>query len=144
MFKEFIGEARKEIARSSRVEFFDIARKNKYYRRVVMTGKKIQLVVMSLKPGEDIGKERHRHVEQTLFCVSGKGFATLNGKKTRFNAGDTVVVKPMTYHNFTNSGDESMKIATIYSPPNHIDGRIHKTKADAKADKADEDFGHHV
>ena len=120
------------------------AKKNKNFRTVLFTGKRSQLVVMSIPPGGEIGEETHPHVEQTLFFLSGSGKAVLDGKKTKITAGDTVVVTPGTEHNFLNTGVEDLKVYTVYAPPNHFDGRIHKTKADADADVADEEFGNQV
>ena len=118
--------------------------KNTNFRTVLFTGNKSQLVVMSVPPGGEIGEETHPHVEQTLFFLSGSGKAVLNGKETKISAGDVVVVTPGTKHNFLNTGAEDLKVYTVYAPPNHFDGRIHKTKADADADVADEEFGNQV
>jgi mannose-6-phosphate isomerase-like protein (cupin superfamily) len=76
-----------------------------------------------------------------LFFQSGTGKASLNGKISPITGGDVFVVTPGTAHNFTNTGTDDMTIFTVYVPPNHIDGRIQKTKADADADTADEAFG---
>ncbi len=119
-------------------------KQNGYFRRVVFTGQKSQLVVMAIPPGGEIGEEVHPNVEQTLFFLSGSGKAVLDGKESDVSAGDVVVVTPGTRHNFLNTGDEFWKIYTIYAPPNHIDGRVHKTKDDADKDAADEEFGHQV
>lgn len=118
------------------------AKNNTNFRTVIFTGAQSQLVVMDIKPGEDVGEEIHEHVEQTLFFLSGSGKAVFNGKEQPFKAGDVAVVTPGTKHNFINTGTESVKIYTVYAPPNHIDGRIHKTKHDAEADIEDEEFGH--
>lgn len=117
---------------------------NDNFRKVLFTGPKTQLVVMDIKPSEEVGEEVHEHVEQTLFFLSGQGQAILDGVKSAIGAGDVVVVTPGTRHNFINTGQESLKIYTTYSPPNHIDGRVHKTPAEAMADTEDEEFGHKV
>lgn len=114
---------------------------NENFRRVLYTGKKSQLVIMSIPPGGEIGQETHVHTEQTLFFLSGTGEAELSGKKFSIGPGDVVVVVPGTEHNFRNTGKTDLKIYTTYAPPNHLDGRIHKTKADADADTADEAAG---
>lgn len=114
---------------------------NEFYRKVLFTGEKSQLVVMNLKPGEDIGEEIHPHVEQTLFNLSGMGKVLLDGVESAFLPGDAVVVTPGVRHNFINTGSTPLKIYTIYVPANHIDGRVHETKADALADDEDEAFG---
>lgn len=118
--------------------------KNNNFRTVLFTGQKSQLVVMSVPPGGEIGEEVHQHVEQSLFFLSGNGKAMLNGKESKISAGDVVVVTPGTKHNFINTGTENLKVYTVYAPPNHIDGRVHKTKSDADADDADEEFGNKV
>lgn len=117
------------------------AEENQDFRHVLFTGAKSQLVVMSILPGGEVGQETHKHTEQTLYFQSGAGVAILDGKTTPIGPGDVVVVTPGTQHNFRNTGSVPMKIFTTYAPPNHIDGRIQKTKADADADVADEAFG---
>lgn len=114
---------------------------NGYFRRVLFTGLKSQLVVMSIPPGGEVGEETHKYTEQTLFFLSGTGEGSLNDKKFPIAPGDVVVVVPGTKHNFINTGDEPLKIYTVYAPPNHIDGRVHKTKTEADADTADEAVG---
>lgn len=117
---------------------------NDNFREVIYTGTKSQLVVMAIPPGGDIGLETHPHVEQILFFHSGKGEASLDGQVSEFGVGDVVVVAPGVEHNFTNTGEEPLKLYTVYSPPNHIDGRVHVTQTEAEADQEDEDFGHAV
>ena len=114
---------------------------NTNFRKVLFTGAKSQLVVMSIPQGGEIGAEVHKHTEQTLFFLSGTGEGELDGEKFPIVAGDVVVVVPGVNHNFKNTGVEDLKVYTIYTPPNHIDGRIHKTKADAEADFEDEMIG---
>ena len=96
------------------------------------------------RSGGEIGKEKHAHVEQTLFILSGEAKATLDGVETAVGAGDVVVVTPGVKHNIVNTGVEPLLIYTIYAPANHIDGRIHATKEEADADTADEKFGESV
>ena len=114
---------------------------NDNFRRVLFTGKNSQLVVMSIPPGGEIGRETHQFTEQTLFFLSGSGAGEFNGSTFAIGPGDVVVVTPGTEHNFWNTGTEDMKIYTVYAPPNHIDGRVHATKADADADTEDEAVG---
>ncbi|MDO8638234.1 MAG: cupin domain-containing protein [Candidatus Daviesbacteria bacterium] len=114
---------------------------NENFRRVLFTGPKSQLVVMNIPPGGEVGKETHKYTEQTLFFLTGSGEAELDGKKFPIGPGDVVVVTAGTEHNFRNTGIEPLKIYTVYTPPNHIDGRVHTTKADADADTADEAIG---
>lgn len=117
---------------------------NTNFRTVLFTGEKSQLVVMDIPAGGEIGKEKHPHVEQTIFILSGTAKVTLDGKETEMGAGDVVVVTPGVKHNLINTGTDSLKIYTIYAPANHIDGRVHATKEDADADAADEKFGESV
>ncbi|MFA6536244.1 MAG: cupin domain-containing protein [Candidatus Paceibacterota bacterium] len=117
---------------------------NDNFRRVLFTGDKSQLVVMEVPPGGEIGEEVHAHVEQTLFFLSGDGKAILDGKETPVTAGDVVVVTPGTKHNFVNTGSLALKVYTVYAPANHLDGRVHRTKAEADKDADDEAFGEAV
>lgn len=114
---------------------------NANFRKVLFTGSNSQLVVMSILPGGEVGEETHTYTEQTLFFLSGTGIASLNNDSFPVGAGDVVVVTPGTKHNFKNTGTKPLKIYTVYAPPNHIDGRVHATKADADADAADEAVG---
>lgn len=114
---------------------------NGNFRRVLFTGLKSQLVIMSIPPGGQVGKETHKYTEQTLFFLSGTGEGELDGKTFPIGPGDVVVVVPGTEHNFWNTGTQDLKIYTVYAPPNHIDGRVQRTKADADADTADEAVG---
>jgi mannose-6-phosphate isomerase-like protein (cupin superfamily) len=116
-------------------------KENENFRRVLFTGLKSQLVVMSIPPGGEVGEETHKYTEQTLFFLSGTGEGSLDDEKFPIVFGDVVVVVPGTKHNFVNTGTEALKIYTVYAPPNHIDGRVHVTKADADADTADEAIG---
>ncbi len=113
---------------------------NEDFRHVLFTGAQSQLVVMSIPPGGEVGQETHKKVEQILYFQSGTGEAILDGKTTHVGPGDVVIVTPGTQHNFRNTGTVPLKITTTYAPPNHIDGRIQHTKADADADVEDEAF----
>lgn len=117
---------------------------NPNFREVLFTGAKSQLVAMSIPPGGEIGEEVHAHVEQTLYFHSGEGEAVLDGKTSPIKTGDVLIVTPGTRHNVRNTGSSHLKIATVYAPPNHIDGRIHRTKAEADADIDDEAFGERI
>jgi mannose-6-phosphate isomerase-like protein (cupin superfamily) len=122
----------------------EIATENTNFRKVLFTGVLSQLVVMNIPLGGEIGEETHDHVEQTLFILSGEGETLLDGVVTPVGAGDAIVVTPGTRHNIRNTGTTPLQIVTVYAPPNHIDGRIHATKADADTDDADEEFGHAI
>lgn len=129
---------------SYHINILRAAEENSNFRTVLYTGARSQLVVMDIPQDGEIGEETHEHVEQTLFFLSGSGKAILDGVETSVGAGDAVVVSPGTKHNFVNTGSESLKVYTLYAPANHIDGRVHKTKADADADAEDEAFGEQV
>jgi mannose-6-phosphate isomerase-like protein (cupin superfamily) len=123
---------------------FKQTEENKNFRKVIFTGDRSQLVVMNIPAGGEIGEETHKHVEQTLFFMSGTGKAILNGEENSVASGDVVVVTPGTTHNFLNTGTEPLKVYTIYAPANHIDGRVHATKVEADKDDEDEAFGEEV
>lgn len=120
----------------------NLVQRNDHFREVVFTGQKSQLVVMSIPVGGEVGEETHEHVEQTLYMVSGICKVLLDEVEHTLSGGDVVVVVPGTKHNFINAGEETVKIITTYSPPNHIDGRVHATKEEADRDEEDEAFGH--
>ncbi|MGB9714894.1 MAG: cupin domain-containing protein [Thermodesulfovibrionales bacterium] len=113
-------------------------KENKYFRKVIYTAKNSQLVVMCLKPGEEIGEEVHE-LDQFIRIEKGKGKAVLDGVEHKIKDDYAIVIPAGTKHNIINtSKDDELKLYTIYSPPQHRDGVIHKTKADAMAD--DEHF----
>jgi mannose-6-phosphate isomerase-like protein (cupin superfamily) len=105
--------------------------KNKDFRRVLYTAKNTQLVLMSLRAKEDIGEEIHT-LDQFIRVEAGQGTAILDGVKHRISDGSAVVIPAGTRHNIVNDSDtEELKLYTLYSPPEHRDGTIHKTKSDA-------------
>lgn len=107
--------------------------KNSDFRKVLFTGSKSQLVLMSLKPNEEIGMEVHDTVDQFFRIEAGAGKAVIDGKEFPLGDGSAVVVPAGARHNIINtSADKELKLYTIYSPPNHPDGTIHKTKAEAE------------
>jgi mannose-6-phosphate isomerase-like protein (cupin superfamily) len=108
--------------------------RNNYFRHVLFTGKHAQLVVMCLKPKEEIGNEVHKKVDQFFRIEQGTAKFVFNGKeKHTVHNGEAVVVPAGTYHNVINVGKGKLKLYTIYSPPNHPKGTIHRTKAAAEA-----------
>jgi mannose-6-phosphate isomerase-like protein (cupin superfamily) len=110
-----------------------LAIKNNEFRQVLYTAKHCQLVVMALKPNEEIGMEVHK-LDQFFRIEEGSGEAVLDDVRTVIRAGFAVVVPAGTNHNIINTGNVSMKLYTIYAPPNHRDGVVHHTRADAEAD----------
>lgn len=111
-----------------------LALKNRNFRQVVFTGKHAQLVLMSLQPGEDIGNEVHAGVDQFFRIEEGDAKFVFGGKEEHLvHAGDAVVVPAGTFHNVINaSSTNSLKLYTVYSPPQHADGTVEKTKAEAE------------
>lgn len=106
---------------------------NSNFRTVLYTAQHMQLVVMSLKPMEDIGLEVHPSVDQFIRIEKGTGKAVLNGEETDITDDSVVVIPAGTQHNIINmSQTEEMKLYTVYTPPQHAKGTIHITKADAE------------
>ncbi|MGZ8900868.1 MAG: cupin domain-containing protein [Limisphaerales bacterium] len=108
---------------------------NENFRQVLFTAKHAQLVVMCLRPGEDIGAEVHPNIDQFFRIEQGEAKFVFDETKERTaRDGDAVVVPAGTFHNVVNASKTAMlKLYTIYSPPNHPDGTVHKTKAEAAA-----------
>lgn len=104
-------------------------KENEDYRRVLYTAKNSQLVLMNIKPGDEIGEEVHK-LDQFLRFEEGAGKAVLDGVESDVSDGTAVVVPAGMKHNFINTGDVDLKLYTIYSPPEHKDGTIEATKAD--------------
>lgn len=109
---------------------------NNNFRKVLYTGKNSQLVVMSLKPGQDIGEEVHK-VDQFIRIEKGKGRAILDGNVFDVEDDFAIVVPAGARHNVINNHDGEMKLYTIYSPPEHLKDTVHKTKEEAMADAKD-------
>jgi mannose-6-phosphate isomerase-like protein (cupin superfamily) len=111
----------------------DISARNEDFRQVLYTAKNCQLVVMALKPGEEIGMEIHK-LDQFFRVEEGTGEAVLDGVHKTISAGFAVLVPAGTNHNIINTGAVPMKLYTLYSPPNHQDGVIHHTRVEAEKD----------
>jgi mannose-6-phosphate isomerase-like protein (cupin superfamily) len=106
---------------------------NNYFREVLFTGPHSQLVVMALQPGEDIGQETHPDTDQFIRVEAGDGKAILDGEEYALADGSALVIPAGAEHNVTNtSSTEPLKLYTVYTPPEHPDGTIHKTKAEAE------------
>lgn len=105
---------------------------NNDYRKVLFTGPNLQLVVMALKPGEEVGVETHHDHDQFIRIESGEGTAILDGKKSKLKDGMAVVVPAGTKHNLINTGKSVLKLYTVYGPPEHPKGTTERTKADEK------------
>lgn len=110
-----------------------LAIRNGDFRQVVYTAKHCQLVVMSLKPSEEIGAEVHK-LDQFFRVEEGTGQAVLDGVTTEIKAGYAILVPAGTNHNIINTGAAPLKLYTLYAPPNHRDGVVHHTRKEAEAD----------
>ncbi len=111
---------------------------NRYFRRVLYTAHQMQLVVMSLSPGEEIGEEVHEQTDQFFRVESGSGEIWIDGQATRIETGVAMIVPAGARHNVKNTGLSDMKLYTVYAPPQHADGTVHRTRAEAEA--AEEHF----
>ncbi len=117
----------------------ELTKNNTFFRHVLYTGKHAQLVVMSLKPGEEIGLETHDHVDQFFRIDQGLAEVIINGEKSQVSDGFAIIVPAGSEHNVINTGNIDLKLYTLYSPANHPDGTINKTYADA----LEYEKGHH-
>ena len=116
------------------VDVIGLARRSDDFRRVVITGEEMQIVVMTIQPGEEIGAETHAGHDQVLFFVDGEGEAVLDGERSRVSAGDLSFVHAGVHHNFVNTGSSPLRIVTAYAPPEHEAGTVHADKAAADAE----------
>ena len=111
----------------------DMTEHNSDFRRVLYTGRQLQLVLMAIPPGQDIGEEVHPDRDQFFRIEEGKGEVWINGVKTRIESDSAILVPAGARHNVKNTGDEPLKLYTLYGPPEHADGTVHATKAEAMA-----------
>ena len=106
---------------------------NKDFRRVLYTGKHLQLVLMALRPGEEIGEEVHDDHDQFFRIEKGEGEVWIDGQRTKIKADDAIIVPAGARHNVINTGAKKLKLYTVYGPPDHKDGIVRATKAEAEA-----------
>jgi mannose-6-phosphate isomerase-like protein (cupin superfamily) len=119
-------------------DIVSLTNRNRWFREVVATGPHAQVVVMNIPPGGEIGEEVHYGVDQVLVFVDGEGAAILDGERSTVDPGRLVLVPAGTRHNFMNTGSSDLRLYTVYAPPQHAHGTVHRTKADADADERDE------
>jgi mannose-6-phosphate isomerase-like protein (cupin superfamily) len=108
---------------------------NSHFRRVLYTGKNLQLVLMSIPPAGDIGEEVHDDRDQFFRVEQGTGAVWIDGNRSDIGAGDAFIVPAGARHNVKNTGNDPLRVYTIYAPPEHRDGTVHATKADAEANE---------
>lgn len=122
------------------VNIEELTVENTSFRKVLYTTPEMQLVLMSLKPGEDIGSEVHPNITQFFRVEAGKGTVILNGVETFIEDGSSIVVPAGVEHNVVNTGDVDLKLYTLYTPPEHKHGVVQETKEEAEARHKDEQF----
>lgn len=110
------------------------------FRRVLYTGKNMQLVLMTLPPGCDIGEEVHEDRDQFFRIEEGSGTITIDGKANRVEDDFAVIVPAGARHNVVNDGDVPLKLYTLYAPPEHRDGAVHKDKEQAERDHDNDEW----
>jgi mannose-6-phosphate isomerase-like protein (cupin superfamily) len=113
----------------------ELTEDNPDFRRVLYMAKRIQLVLMALRPGEDIGEEVHHDRDQFFRVETGKGEIWIDGVMTKVEDDMAMIVPAGARHNVKNTGGKPLKLYTLYAPPEHIDGTVHATKSDASASK---------
>jgi len=111
---------------------------NNFFRQVLYTGKHTQLVVMSLLPGEEIGMEVHPQVDQFFRIEEGQAKVIIDGEEHEVYEGFAIIVPAGSQHNLINTGSSPLKLYTLYSPPNHPEGTVHRTRAEAMAAEKEE------
>jgi mannose-6-phosphate isomerase-like protein (cupin superfamily) len=111
----------------------ELTEENTNFRRVLYTGKNLQLVLMAIEPGEEIGEEVHEDRDQFFRVEKGKGEVVIDGNRSKVKSDDAVIVPAGARHNIVNTGSKPLQLYTLYAPPEHRDGTVHATKADAEA-----------
>lgn len=111
----------------------ELTEQNTDFRRVLYSGSKLQLVLMSIEPGQELGGETHAETDQFFRIEDGKGRIVIDGVAHKVEAGDGIVVPAGAHHNVICAGQKALKLYTIYGPPHHLDQLVQKTKAEADA-----------
>lgn len=112
-----------------------LTEENLDFRHVLYTGKHLQLVLMTIQPGEEIGEEVHEDRDQFFRIEKGEGEISIDGNRSKIKSNDALIVPAGAQHNVVNTGDKPLQLYTIYAPPEHSDGTVHVTKAAARAAK---------
>ncbi len=118
-----------------------LARENEDFRREIATSERSQVVVMTILPGGEIGEEVHEGIDQILLFVEGEAEAIVGGETRRVGPDEMVLVPGGTRHNFVNTGQWPLRLVTVYAPPEHGPGTVHRTKEEADAAEADHHRG---
>lgn len=113
----------------------ELTEENSDFRRVLYTGKNLQLVLMTIEPGGEIGEEVHHDRDQFFRIEKGKGEVVIDGTRSKIKSDAAMIVPAGSRHNILNTGDKPLRLYTLYAPPEHRDGTVHVTRADAKASK---------
>ncbi len=113
----------------------ELTEKNGDFRRVLYTGKNLQLVLMAIEPGGEIGEEVHDDRDQFFRVEKGKGEVVIDGQRSKIKGDVAIIVPAGARHNIVNTGDKPLQVYTLYAPPEHRDGTVHVTKDDAAASK---------
>lgn len=127
------------------VNIEDATEQNDNYRTTIWTGEKLQVTVMAIQPNDDIGLEVHHGIDQFIRIEEGKGLCQMGPSKDNLDFeqkvedDDAVFVPADTWHNITNTGNEPLKLYTIYAGPDHVEGTVHKTHDDARNDPNEQD-----
>ena len=127
------GTLHAKVKNMNQINIDGAARSNDAFRRELLTGEHVQVVVMTIPPGGDIGEEVHDDVDQVLLFVEGTGEAQLDGESSAVAPNQLVLVRAGTRHNFVNTGEGPLRLITVYGPPEHKPGTVHQTKAEADA-----------
>ena len=113
----------------------ELTEENGDFRRVLYTGKNLQLVLMAIEPGGEIGEEVHNDRDQFFRVEKGKGEVVIDGHRSKIKGDDAIIVPAGACHNILNTGEKPLRLYTLYAPPEHRDGTVHVTRADARASK---------
>ena len=116
----------------------ELTEENSDFRRVLYTGKNLQLVLMAIRPGQEIGEETHTDRDQFFRVEKGRGEVWIDGHRSKIKSDDAIIVPAGARHNIVNTGEKPLRLYTLYAPPEHRNGTVHATRADA--DAADEHF----